>query len=112
MLQTVHHPARTDVHTRRVRCSCGKSSYTKTVRVYVHHPEHVRATEHQRAPITRTRTESIPLVSVTKTAQAAGVGADAPYQALYVPPPKPPPPKAEQTPVGGSSWWSWLWRRD
>ncbi len=112
MLQTVHHPARTDVHTRRVRCSCGESSYTKTVRVYVHHPEHVRATEHQRAPVTRTRTESVPLVSVTKTAQAAGVGADAPYQALYVPPPKPPPPKAEQTPVGGSSWWSWLWRRD
>ncbi len=112
MLQTVHHPARTDVHTRRVRCSCGESSYTKTVRVYVHHPEHVRATEHQRAPVTRTRTESIPLVSVTRTAKAAGVGADAPYQALYVPPPKPPPPKAEQTPVGGSSWWSWLWRRD
>ena len=108
MLQTVHHPARTDVHTRRVRCSCGESSYTKTVRVYVHHPEHVRATEHQRAPVTRTRTERIPLVSVTRTAQAAGVGADAPYQALYVPP----PPKAEQTPVGGSNWWSWLWRRD
>ena len=112
MLHTVHHPARTDVHTRRVRCSCGESSYTKTVRVYVHHPEHVRATERQRAPFTRTRTESIPLVSVTTTAKAAGVGADAPYQALYVPPPKPPPPKAEQTPVGGSNWWSWLWRRD
>ena len=112
MLQTVHHPARTDVHTRRVRCSCGESSYTKTVRVYVHHPEHVRATDHQRAPVTRTRTERVLLVSVTKTAKAAGVGADAPYQALYVPPPKPPPPKAEQAPVGGSSWWSWLWRRD
>ncbi len=112
MLHTVHHPARTDVHTRRVTCSCGESSYTKTVRVYVHHPEHVRALENRRAPVTRTRTESIPLVSVSETAPAAGVGADAPYQALYVPPPKPPPPKAEQTPVGGSSWWSWLWRRD
>ena len=112
MLHTVHHPARTDVHTRRVTCSCGESSYTKTVRVYVHHPEHVRAVENQRGPVSRTRNESIPLVSVSETAQAAGVGADAPYQALYVPPPKPPPPKAEQTPVGGSSWWSWLWRRD
>ena len=112
MLQTVHHPARTDVHTRRVRCSCGESSYTRTVRVYVHHPEHVRATERQRAPVARTRTERVPLVSVAKTARAAGVGADAPYQDLHVPPPKPPPPKAEQTPVGGSNWWSWLWRRD
>ena len=106
MLQTVHHPARTDVHTRRVRCSCGKSSYTKTVRVYVHHPEHVRATEHQRSDVTRTRDEAVPLPA------GLGVGADAPYRVLHVPPPKPPPPKAEQTRVGGSNWWSWLWRRD
>ena len=49
------------------------------------------------------------LVPVSNTAQDVGLGADAPYQALHVPPPKPPPPKAEQTPVGGSSWWSWLW---
>ena len=112
MLHTVHHPARTDVYTRRVTCTCGESRTVKTVRIYVHHPEHVRAVENQRAPVTRTRTESIPLVSVSKTEQAARVGADAPYQALYVPPPKPPPPKAEQTRVGGSSWWSWLWRRD
>ena len=109
MLHTVHHPARTDVHTRRVTCSCGKSSYTKTVRVYVHHPEHVRATENRRAPVTRTRTESVPLVAAPKKAPTVGVGADAPYQALHVPPPKPPLPKAEQKPVGGSNWWSWLW---
>ena len=106
MLQTVHHPARTDVYTRRVTCRCGESSTVKTVRIYVHHPEHVRATEHQRGDVTRTRPESVSLPS------GLGVGADAPYQALYVPPPQPPPPKAEQTPVGGSSWWSWLWRRD
>ena len=104
MLQTVHHPARTDVYTRRVTCRCGESSTVKTVRIYVHHPEHVRATEHQRGDVTRTRTESVPA--------ATTLGADAPYRALHVPPPKPPPPKAEQTPVGGSSWWSWLWRRD
>ena len=102
MLQTTHHPARTDVYTRRVRCRCGESSTTKTVRIYVHHPEHVRAVETQRAPVTRARPESIPL--------AASVGADAPHQALYVPPPKPPPPRAEQTPAGDSNWWSWLWR--
>ena len=103
MLQTTHHPARTDVYTRRVTCRCGESTTTKTVRVYVYHPEHVRAVETQRAPVARTRTESV------SVAQALGVGADAPYQSLHVPPPKPPPPTAEQTPMGDSSWWSWPW---
>ncbi len=109
MLHTVHHPARTDVYTRRVTCRCGESSTVRTVRIYVHHPEHVRAVENQRSPVTRTRTESVSLVPVSNTVQDVGLGADAPYQALYVPPPTPPPPKAEQTPVGGSSWWNWLW---
>ena len=109
MLQTVHHPARTDVYTRRVTCRCGESSTVKTVRIYVHHPEHVRAVENQRSPVTRTRTETVLLVPVSNAAPAVNLGADTPYQALYVPPPKPPPPKAEQTPVGGSNWWSWLW---
>ena len=104
MLRTTHHPARTDVYTRRVTCRCGESSTTKTVRIYVHHREHVRAVETQRAPVTRTRPESIPL--------AASVGADAPYVSLYVPPPTPPPPRAEQTQAGDSNWWSWLWRGD
>ena len=104
MLQTTHHPARTDVYTRRVTCRCGESSTTRTVRIYVHHPEHVRAVETQRAPVTRTRPESIAL--------AAGVGADAPFESLHVPPPPPPPPRAEQTQAGGSNWWSWLWRGD
>ena len=104
MLQTVHHPARTDVYTRRVTCSCGESRTVKTVRVYVHHKEHVRAMEIQRSDVTRTKAESIPLSA------GLGLGADAPYQALHVPPPKPEPPRAEQTPVGGSNWWSWLWR--
>ena len=104
MLRTTHHPARTDVYTRRVTCRCGESSTTRTVRIYVHHPEHVRAVETQRAPVTRTRPESIAL--------AAGVGADAPFESLHVPPPPPPPPRAEQTQAGGSNWWSWLWRGD
>ena len=111
MLQTTHHPARTDVYTRRVTCRCGESTTTKTVRIYVHHPEHVRAVETQRAPVTRTRPETIPLASapVSSTGQALGVGADDPHKALHVPPPTPPPPQAEQTPVGDSSWWSWPW---
>ena len=104
MLQTTHHPARTDVYTRRVTCRCGESSTTRTVRIYVRHREHVRAVSTQRAPVTRTRPESFAL--------AAGVGADAPFESLHVPPPKPPPPRAEQTQAGGSNWWSWLWRGD
>ena len=52
MLQTTHHPARTDVYTRRVSLSCGEgSSVTRTVRIYVYHEEHVRAVEVQRAPV-------------------------------------------------------------
>ena len=101
MLQTTHHPARTDVYTRRVTCRCGESTTIKTVRIRVYHAEHVRAVETERAPATPTRTETLVL--------ATGVGADDPYVALYVPPPKPPPPQAEQTPVGDSSWWSWPW---
>ena len=101
MLQTTHHPARTDVYTRSVTCRCGESSTTKTVRVYVYHREHVRAVETQRAPVTRARPETAPL------APALGLGTDDPYEALHVPPPTPPPPRADQTPVGDSSWWSW-----
>ena len=111
MLQTVHHPARTDVYTRRVTCTCGESRTVKTVRVYVHHPEHVRAVENQRADVTRTRRESISLAPalVSGASRAVSLGADAPCQSLYAPPPRPEPPRAEQTPVGGANWWSWLW---
>ncbi len=102
MLQTTHHPARTDVYRRTVSLSCGECSVSRTVTIRVYHPEHVRAAENQRAPVTRTRPETLPL------AAGLGVGADNPFQYLYVPPPTPPPPKAEQTPVGeSSSWWSW-----
>ncbi len=108
MLQSTHHPARTDVYTRRVTCRCGESSTVKTVRVYVHHPEHVRAVEVRRGPVTPTRTETLPLAEgpVSSTGQALGVGADAPFAHLTVPTPKPPPPRAEQTDQGT---WGWPW---
>ena len=111
MLQTTHHPARTDVYTRRVTCRCGESSTTKTVRVYVYHREHVRAVETERSPVTRTRQETVPLTPapVSSTGHALGVGADDPYASLHVPPPTPEPPRAEQTTAGDSSWWSWPW---
>ena len=111
MLQTTHHPARTDVYTRRVTCRCGESSTVKTVRIYVHHAEHVRAVKTERAAVTPTRAESIVLAPapVPGTGRALGLGADAPYAGLVVPPPTPEPPKAEQTAVGDSTWWGFPW---
>ena len=111
MLQTTHHPARTDVYTRRVTCRCGDSSTTKTVRIYVHHPEHVRAVETERGPVTPTRTESIawPRRRLRARSGPWALGADAPYAGLVVPAPTPEPPKAEQTTVGDSSWWGFPW---
>ena len=111
MLQTTHHPARTDVYRRTVSLSCGKCSVSRTVTIRVYHPEHVRAVEVQRAPVTRTRAETLPLAPAAIPAQLSplGVGADNPFQYLYVPPPTPPPPSANQTEEGDSSWWSWPW---
>ena len=111
MLQTVHHPARTDVYRRTVSLSCGECSTSRTVAIRVHHPEHVRAVEVERAPVTRTRTEILPLAPAARTGEVSplGLGADNPFQYLTVPPPKPPPPKAEQTEAGDSSWWGWPW---
>ena len=111
MLQTTHHPARTDVYTRRVTCRCGESSTVKTVRIYVHHPEHVRAVENRRGPVSPTRKESIALAPAPVTGQVRplGLGADAPYAGLVAPAPTPEPPKAEQTTVGDSTWWGFPW---
>ena len=111
MLQTVHHPARTDVYRRTVSLSCGRCSTSRTVTIRVYHPEHVRAVEVERAPVIHTRTETLPLAPAASTPQVSplGVGADNPFRYLTVPPPKPPPPKAEQTEVGDSSWWGWPW---
>ena len=111
MLQTTHHPARTDVYRRTVRLSCGECSTSRTVTIRVYHPEHVRTVEVQRAPITRTRTESLPLAPAAGAAQVSplGMGADNPFRYLFVPPPTPPPPSAEQTEEGDSSWWGWPW---
>ena len=111
MLQTTHHPARTDVYRRTVSLSCGEYSVSRTVTIRVYHPEHVRAVEVQRAPVTRTRLETLTLAPAPSTAQVSplGMGADNPFQYLFVPPPTPAPPSAEQTEEGDSSWWNWPW---
>ena len=104
MLHTTHHSARTDVYRRTVRLSCGECSAYRTVTIRVYHPEHVRAAKVQRAPATRTRTESPPLAPATSKAQVSplAVGSDNPFPYLFVPP-LTPPSSAEQTQVGDSS---------
>ena len=111
MLQTTHHPARTDVYRRTVSLSCGEYSVSRTVTIRVYHEEHVRAVEVERAPVTRTRTETLPLApaSVTGQVRPLGLGADTPYAGLVVPEPTPEPPKAQQTTAGDSSRWGWPW---
>ena len=111
MLQTVHHPARTDVYRRTVSLSCGEYSVSRTVTIRVYHEEHVRAVEVERAPVIHTSTETLPLAPAAITAQVSplGVGADTPYAGLVVPEPTPEPPKAQQTTAGDSSSWGWPW---
>ena len=111
MLQTVHHPARTDVHRRTVSLSCGEYSVSRTVTIRVYHEEHVRAVEVERAPVIHTRTETLPLAPAPVTGQIRplGLGADTPYAGLVVPEPTPGPPKAQQTTAGDSSRWGWPW---
>ena len=111
MLQTTHHPARTDMHQRAVSLACGKCSTSRTVTIRVHHPEHVRAVETRRSPVARTRTETVTLAPVADTGQVKtlGIGADDPYVSLHVPLPTPEPPRAEQTTVGDSTWWGEPW---
>ena len=111
MLQTAHHPARTDVYRRTVSLSCGECSTSRTVTIRVHHPEHVRAVENLRGPVTRTRAEAVTLAPIPDTGQVKtlGIGADDPYVILHVPPPTPEPPRAEQTTAGDSTWWGEPW---
>ena len=79
----------------------------KDVTITIVHPEHVKAEITNRAPIVKTRSESLTL--------ASAVGSDAPYVVLVVPHPEPEDPPAEQEPAGGlQGWfqrlgWEWPW---
>ena len=111
MLHTVHHPARTDVYTRRVTCRCGKAAPSRRCASTSTTRSTCGPWRWERAPVTRARTETLPLAPPASPAQVSplGVGADRPFEYLTVPPPKPPPPKAEQAEVGDSGWWGWPW---
>ena len=80
----------------------------KQVTLTIVHPEHVKAEVTDRAPIVRTRSESLSL--------ASGIGSDDVFAVLTLPQPEPEDPPAEQTQVDGglSEWfrrlgWEWPW---
>ena len=79
----------------------------RDVTITIVHPEHVKAEVVERAPVSRTRGESLHM--------ASAVGSDYPFAVLVVPEPEPEDPPAEQTPAGGlREWfqrlgWEWPW---
>ena len=79
----------------------------KQVTLTIVHPEHVKAETTDRAPIARTREESLSL--------ASEIGSDDAFAVLILPEPEPEDPPAEQTPAGGlDEWfrrlgWEWPW---
>ena len=84
------------------------ATIAEAVTVDVLHKEHVKAEVIERAPIAKSRVETLAL--------AAGVGSDDPFEALVLPAPDPEDPPAEQTPADGglSEWfdllgWEWPW---
>ena len=84
------------------------ATIARQVTVDVLHKEHVKAEVIERAPIAKSRVETLAL--------ASGVGADDPFEVLVLPDPEPEDPPAEQTPADGglSEWfdllgWEWPW---
>ena len=79
----------------------------KQVTLTIVHPEHVKAETTDRAPIAKTRSETLAL--------AFDIGSDDPFATLTLPQPEPEDPPAEQTPGGDlTDWfrrlgWEWPW---
>ena len=84
------------------------ATIARQVTVDVLHKEHVKAEVIERAPIAKSRVETLAL--------ASAVGADDPFDTLTLPDPEPEDPPAEQTPADGGlqGWfdrlgWEWPW---
>ncbi len=79
----------------------------KQVTLTIVHPEHVKAEVTDRAPIAKTRSETLAL--------AFDIGSDDAFSILVLPQPEPEDPPAEQTPGGDlTDWfrrlgWEWPW---
>ncbi len=96
-------------HTATASCSVPASTVSQDVVFSVVHAERVEAAVVERAPLTRTRTETLAL--------ASSLWADDAYRALAVPEPEPEPTPVTPVPAGSdelSEWfeelgWEWVW---
>ncbi len=96
-------------HSVTASCSVPASTVSQDVVFKVVHPERVEAAVVERAPLTRTRTETLAL--------ASSLWADDAYRALTVPKPEPEPTPVTPVPAGSgelSEWfeelgWEWVW---
>ncbi len=97
----------TTEHTVSATLSVPGETVQKNVTITIVHPEHVKAEVTDRAPIVKTKSESLGL--------ASGIGSDDPFKVLALPQPEPEDPPAEQTPGGDlTEWfrrlgWEWPW---
>ena len=106
----------TTQHTISATLSIPGETVYRDVTLTIVHTEHVKAEVVERSPISRTREESLSLMS--------GVGADDPFEVLALPEPEPVEPPAEQEPADGDpassagqaliDWfnrlgWEWPW---
>ena len=97
----------TTEHTVSATLSVPGETVQKDVTLTIVHPEHVKAETTDRAPLTRTREETLSL--------ASDIGSDDPFATLTLPQPEPEDPPAEQTPGGDlTDWfrrlgWEWPW---
>ena len=96
-------------HTVTASCYVPASTVSRDVVFTVVHPERVEAAVTARAPLTRTRTETLALAST--------VWADDPYEPLVTPDPEPEPEPVSPTAATGEElgeWfeelgWEWAW---
>ncbi|MCY3920080.1 MAG: hypothetical protein OXG38_09775 [Chloroflexi bacterium] len=96
-------------HAVSASCSVPASTVRQDVVFTVVHPERVEADVVARAPLARSRGETLAL--------ASSLWGDEPYRALTVPKPEPARPTPAQTPARGddlSEWfkrlgWEWIW---
>ncbi len=96
-------------HSVTASCSVPASTVSQDVVFKVVHPERVEAAVVERAPLTRTRTETLAL--------ASSLWADDAYVALTVPKPEPEPTPVTPVPAGSGElgeWfeelgWEWPW---
>ncbi len=97
----------TTEHTVSATLSVPGETVQRDVTLTIVHPEHVKAETTDRAPLTRTREETLSL--------ASEIGSDDAFAALTLPEPEPEAPPAEQTPGGDlTDWfrrlgWEWPW---